>query len=1452
MAIKQFGCIILSSLILLSACFDLEEEEVIYIKPSPSSACPVAFCSTLSEFAANQAEGECNITLKLLPGNHNLNSTLLVANITSLSIITNSNTSDSNVSCRKDASFAFENIIQVLLQGLRFIGCGNSEVLLVTNFTVENSLFIGQEESGTALMINESNVTFVNCSFLFNAKGTYKGPLNITKFWRKHPQRQNKTDFPDSDYSFVGGAIMATHSNIAIFGSRFEGNHADIGGGIYAISSSIMIRNSLFVENSACMNKTKKFCFGGVIYNENDDPERRNDVTIVKSVFHNNIARYGGVLTLFKDCRVSINSSTFENNALNHSSTYEAGGVMALYEQSTATIDDCQFQNNGGLFFDDVSTWFGAVVTADNSVVAIRNSTFRNNRAEFGSAVSITSGNLTIHRSNFSDSQAFQGGVLSIDNQCHVIICGSKFDSNVGTHKGAQTKSNGGAIMMTNGGKLNITRTLFINNTAARGGAISVATKVEVVIINCSFAANGATALKGGAIELSHSDITFYGQCNMTDNFAINGGAVYAASESVLNVNGELMINDNAANDSGGGINLYRSKLNCQINSTVKLLSNKAVNNKSKGGGLFAINSIVAVFSDRDLSKMSSITFTKNTAIFGGGIYLALATELHIIKSGNNYTKTIYNLCFIENSAGYGGAIYNADKTNYEICASDSYYYYNTSIGAECFLQINSPMETNSMKYNIKGIEFVNNTVSNTVNTSRSDLGQAVYGGLLDRCIIAPGAEILLTRQRLAIDGVSYILNVSNLNSTDAISSSPVALCFCKPGGHPDCSYQPASFNVMKGETFQISLVAVDQVNRTLPNVTVYSSLKYAKSGLGEGQMAQITTHNCTDFKFSIYSPKHYEQITIYADGPCRNASRSQKTVNVKFLNCFCPVGFQPKNPEKNATSCECVCDSKLKQYVSNCTNQTLTRVGNIWITYLNDTNVTNDYDYLIYPYCPLDYCLPPSSDVKINLNVGNGADAQCANSRSGILCGVCQPGLSLSLGSSHCVLCSNSWWINFVVTIVAAALTGVLFVAVILILKLTVAVGTLNGLIFYANIIDASSTTFFEISSPSTKFFYALISWLNLEIGLDVCFYDGMTTYWKTWLQLVFPLYVMALVVIIIIVSNHWKRFSDLIGQKNPVATLATLILFSYAKLLRTIITALSMATLHYPDGSHKIKWLPDATIDYSDGKHIVMVLAAIFILVIGIAFTLLLFFWQWVVRWVKSTKLHHFVEPYLIPYLSKYRYWTGLLLLARVAIYLTISLNGTGDPSINLLAIIVVTSNLLFLKGHFGQIYKDWKVDGIEMVCYLNIVLFSAVKMFTLDSQMRRNDTIAAIISGSIMLLLLLCVLAYHIMHFNVCSNSYIQKFKRMIYGNNFNYVPINAHQCEPTATVIEGLPHRNKHQPKNNRDSTENLQDITGQLFKSIDNGRSRASTTAQEDDSETPLLNDTTRSTSKYTY
>ena len=55
-------------------------------------------------------------------------------------------------------------------------------------------------------------------------------------------------------------------------------------------------------------------------------------------------------------------------------------------------------------------------------------------------------------------------------------------------------------------------------------------------------------------------------------------------------------------------------------------------------------------------------------------------------------------------------------------------------------------------------------------------------------------------------------------------------------------------------------------------------------------------------------------------------------------------------------------------------------------------------------------------------------------------------------------------------------------------------------------------------------------LDWLNLEIGFDACYYRGMDAYWKSLLQLTFPIYLIFLVVMMVIVSEYSPKFARLI----------------------------------------------------------------------------------------------------------------------------------------------------------------------------------------------------------------------------------------------------------------------------------------------------------------------------------
>ena len=72
-----------------------------------------------------------------------------------------------------------------------------------------------------------------------------------------------------------------------------------------------------------------------------------------------------------------------------------------------------------------------------------------------------------------------------------------------------------------------------------------------------------------------------------------------------------------------------------------------------------------------------------------------------------------------------------------------------------------------------------------------------------------------------------------------------------------------------------------------------------------------------------------------------------------------------------------------------------------------------------------------------------------------------CRPASSLSLGNSRCIQCSDNWHHDLLGIMVAASVVGMGLVIFMLALNMTIAIGTLNGILFYANIIAASANTF-------------------------------------------------------------------------------------------------------------------------------------------------------------------------------------------------------------------------------------------------------------------------------------------------------------------------------------------------------------------------------------------------------
>ena len=370
--------------------------------------------------------------------------------------------------------------------------------------------------------------------------------------------------------------------------------------------------------------------------------------------------------------------------------------------------------------------------------------------------------------------------------------------------------------------------------------------------------------------------------------------------------------------------------------------------------------------------------------------------------------------------------------------------------------------------------------------------------------------------------------------------------------------------------------------------------------------------------------------------------------------------------------------------------------------------------------------------------------------------------------------------------TLTCICFAGIALVVLLLALRLTVAAGTINGLIFYANILAMNLEIFFQpqskIDSIPTKilanFFSVFIALLNLDLGITTCFYTGMDAYAKTWMQFAFPLYMWA-VVGLIIVGNHYSGRVVSVFGSNPIAVLATLFLLSYAKLLRTVIATLSFTSLEYPNNLHIAVWLYDGNVRYLSGKHVPLFIAGMICLIfLFLPYTLLLIFSQWL-----QTKSHlkifcccnsRYVKPFMDAYHALYknnhRYWIGLMLLLRLVLFLIFAVNALGDPSVNLLATASITAAVLTTYIILGcRIYKTWSLGLLETSFIFNLNVLAVATLYVRIS--RGNQNAVIITSVGIAFVTFTGIIFYH----SVQQLKGTRLWKRLCLRHDYMTVPL-----------------------------------------------------------------------------
>ena len=1203
---------------------------------------------------------------------------------------------------------------------------GNGVILVSdrSNIILTSSYFMSNEvghDGGIAYIHNNCTLMMIDCIAISNRAGNSGGVVYGLKksIISISQSRVCMNSAPNSG----GGFHLQEDCHIVIETCEFMSNTADYGGVLRVyVRSTAVVNNSSLIDNRAgvaggCMasyrssNITVQECnftshtaiFGGVFYLfQNDYMHLRFEnistgfefvqvygtvrkflrctLVVIESRFLDNKANYGGVLYT-QGSQAAINTSICSRNC----ALYDGGDVYA--------VDDSIVRINSNLFDDSFAMNFGGVIALiGESVININDSVFTNvSSHSYGGTIYLQQSTAIISNSTFSFSISHKSGGVIVTLNSSVEVENSSFSNNVGS-------INGGVICALLGSKVIISCCTFVSNIASsKGGVLYLADSSTTEIFSSSFKQNKAQD-SGGAISTSSSWISI--TASVFNNNSAKLGAAIAQQESFVSFescpfndenvsprfNKSLLniIHSNVA-ESGGAIYLVNSYLYFGMETWI--IQNLA---SVCGGGVHAENSLITI--------ESTVFFNTNRAMHGGGMSLERSGLFDVV-----YKVKAFEINFISNQAVYGGALYVNDNAPNYICSANPL---NNDTRSGCFFE-----------------NVTNGLILKFNENSASTSGDNLFGGLLDRCSFVNYALANVS------NGAAYFKEISNITNFDSVSSKPVRVCVCI-NGEPDCSLQAYYIRVKYRNGFSFQVAAVDQVNNTV-TATVYSN--YKNLNVTASQTVRRIDAECSNLEYYIFFPNALRtyDLNIYADGPCSNKSISSLNISIYVDSCLCPLGFVP---DDQSSRCECICDNRFSafsKYIQDCNASTGTvkKLGLFWITYLHNIdfiNVSHTNPYFIHPYCPIDYCYSPSTPVNINLTQLNGSDAQCDNNRHGILCGSCLPNHSLSLGSSKCIKCPENWYGLLIGILIAAFFAGIILVFILLVLNLTVAVGTLNSIIFYANIINANRILYFR--KPHLTFVPVFIAWLNLDIGFDTCFFEGMDIYMKTWIHLAFPAYIIILVVIIILISSYSSRFSNLIGKRNPVATLATLILLSYTRLLQTVIASFSFVRLNYPNGTTIISWLPNANIQYENNKLklFVLVCVASCIVFVGIWYTVLIASWQWLLhcsgykmfKWTRNNKLYSFIDTYHTPHTAKHRYWTGLLLLLRVIVYLVAAFSASSEEPITLLSTIIIMCCLLLYKTVWAvRVYRNWTLNAIESFMFFNTAIFALCTLYTFN---------------------------------------------------------------------------------------------------------------------------------------
>ena len=713
-----------------------------------NSSAPVE-CITLQEFFADRSDNmtvsEDHIILELVPGNHTIEPTLSISNVTSLTIAGHfERDEDVTIFCQgAEAGLTFELVNDIFINGVNFVNCQ------VTTFDTVNTLFLNNSviTNGTFRLLDVQSATFM--SNIFSDADPHFGYYSSVRH----------------------GAVYILRTSLLVHSCNFHDNNGFEAGGILAIDSNLTVEHSVFHNNTGDggyrqYNRRSDNSSGAIAMRETE----------------------GNIRTM-----LTVAHSNFSANRI----TGGSGGAIYVSECDFIRLLACNFVNNNARLSGG-AVQLSSVVTK----VWISQSTFKNNTAENGGgAVSITTtvasdsdySSLLIEQSLFANNVGDQGGAVYFGGlgRSIVKVHSCQFRDNLGWREGSDYHPGGALyvfIQSSTNSSVVIDQSSFVSNRGTHGAAMRIGMGIDknttATVTRTDFSMNdGDSALYMTAQRISIRNCTMTG--NLDGGIHVNGETVSLFKSDFLNNSGRvLQYENNGANfDITGCTFMHNYAPSCEVMwmygqaqmviSDSTLSYNKAIDKNSYGGA-------VCILSSSTVSILNS-TFHHNYANGTGGVFVtATRSVLRVIGSlfdsnsvsvdggvlssaGLEAVLQFTHCIFINNYAGNRGGVLNLGARGFQAYAKFS----------ECSFRFNNASQGGTIHTDSSTVEF-DSHVSFENNTT------SLGGSIIRACesIIVLADELPFDISLDSIDQDNYCVLYDEKSVNHENSSTPYVQSF--------------------------------------------------------------------------------------------------------------------------------------------------------------------------------------------------------------------------------------------------------------------------------------------------------------------------------------------------------------------------------------------------------------------------------------------------------------------------------------------------------------------------------------------------------------------------------------------------------------------------------------------------------------------------------------------------